>query len=413
MIQKISVQDEAHNAFVKSHSNGDLGQLTYWGELKKINGWKWVKVNVGEDEKHITGAALLLFKKIPKLNLTFCYANRGFVVDWSDRESTKALTEATVETAKEHNAIMVRIDPDLDEHTEGLLEAISSLGFRHKGLEKGLYAYTQPRYHAVTDLSPDLDTVFKTFQSRTRTNVRKSLKNGLVLEDAPFEKMKEFYEIMKITGDRDDFSIRGLDYFQRMYQVLSPSKDVNLFLVKLLPEVALKNLEEDLSKRNKELSRLEKKEQDENTLEQKTQIQRAKDNTLALIEEMRKLMEEYPEGKYLSGAIFTLCGVKAYYLYGASSNQYRDLLPNYFMQWEMMCYAKEQGATSYDFGGISGREGELSDEAPGLWEFKKRWGAEAIGRIGEFDYVLKPFWYRLMEWALKIRKSRHHDGMGA
>ena len=53
MIQKISVQDEAHNAFVKSHSNGDLGQLTYWGELKKINGWKWVKVNVGEDEKHI------------------------------------------------------------------------------------------------------------------------------------------------------------------------------------------------------------------------------------------------------------------------------------------------------------------------------------------------------------------------
>ena len=52
-------------------------------------------------------------------------------------------------------------------------------------------------------------------------------------------------------------------------------------------------------------------------------------------------MEEYPEGKYLSGAIFTLCGAKVYYLYGASSNQYRDLLPNYFMQWEMMRYAKE------------------------------------------------------------------------
>ena len=42
-------------------------------------------------------------------------------------------------------------------------------------------------------------------------------------------------------------------------------------------------------------------------------------------------------------------GNKSYYLYGASSNDYRDFLPNHHMQFEMMKYAREHGATTYDF----------------------------------------------------------------
>ena len=33
-------------------------------------------------------------------------------------------------------------------------------------------------------------------------------------------------------------------------------------------------------------------------------------------------------------------GKKSYYLYGASSNDYRDFLPNHHMQYEMMKYAE-------------------------------------------------------------------------
>ena len=379
MIKEIQITDKEHNDFVKSHPYGDIGQLTPWGELKEINGWSWEKINVGTEDR-ITGAALLLYKKIPKLNLYFCYANRGFVVDWNDEESAQKLTEAAVAAAKKRNAIMVRIDPDIDEREEGIIEKIQTYGFRHKGLKKGLYAYTQPRLHMTTDLSPDLKDVMKSFQSRTRTNVRKSLKNGLVFERAPLEKMPIFHEMMQVTGSRDEFSIRGLDYFQRMYEVFNPTGDCELFLVRLDPKEAAEGLKKDIENREREKNRLEKREMTDGIRTQLEQIDRSIDTSKDQLEDMEKLMETRPEGIYLSGAIYTQCGEKAYYLYGASTDEYRDLLPNYFMQWKMMEFAKEHGATSYDFGGITGRKA-TGRRGTGLYEFK-RWGMEAIGRVG-------------------------------
>ena len=70
-MQIMTVSNEEFNAFIKNHPNGDMSELTYWGELKDINGWDWEKVAVGDGEK-ITGATLLLFKKIPYLPASFC-----------------------------------------------------------------------------------------------------------------------------------------------------------------------------------------------------------------------------------------------------------------------------------------------------------------------------------------------------
>lgn len=69
------------------------------------------------------------------------------------------------------------------------------------------------------------------------------------------------------------------------------------------------------------------------------------------IEELTEMEKTNPEGKVLSGSILTFAGHKAYYLYGASSNEYRDYLPNYNMQLTMMRIARDRGAKTYDFGG--------------------------------------------------------------
>ena len=53
---------------------------------------------------------------------------------------------------------------------------------------------------------------------------------------------------------------------------------------------------------------------------------------------MLELEKVHPDGIYLSGALLMFAGNKSYYLYGASSNDYRDFLPNHHMQ--MMQYAK-------------------------------------------------------------------------
>ena len=48
-------------------------------------------------------------------------------------------------------------------------------------------------------------------------------------------------------------------------------------------------------------------------------------------------------------------GNKTWYLYGASDNAYRNAMPNYLLQWEMIRWAIESGCEIYDFRGVSGR----------------------------------------------------------
>lgn len=403
MIEVMQVSDQQFDQFIKTHPNGDMCQLTGWGKVKAHNGWLHDKVAVGQDG-NILGAASLLFRKIPGLGRSLCYVSRGFVVDWHDKSVVEALLQAVKDVCQQYRAFVIKVDPVISEKQADILQTIESYGFKHQGFSFGLSGGAQPRHHMITDISLDEKALLKSFQSRTRTNVRKSQKYGFELEDAPIEKMSIFYNIMQVTGDRDDFNIRSQEYFEWIYQALNPTGDAKLFLVKLNPKEAIKGLEKDIRNKEKEVKRLQEKEATEQMTQQIQDIQASIQTTQAQITELQALQEAHPEGTYLSGSVYTQAGEKAYYLYGASSNEFRELMPNYFMQWEMMKYAKSQGATSYSFGAVSGMEGHPDDEAPGLFEFKKRWAAEKVSFIGEFDYVISPFWNNLFNFAMKIRK---------
>ena len=69
-----------------------------------------------------------------------------------------------------------------------------------------------------------------------------------------------------------------------------------------------------------------------------------------------------------------------------------------------MEYAKSQGATQYDFGGVSI---DLDEDDPqhGLYQFKKVWGTELSEKVGEFDYVLKPIQYALFDKGIEVYRN--------
>ena len=96
-----------------------------------------------------------------------------------------------------------------------------------------------------------------------------------------------------------------------------------------------------------------------------------------------------------------ISGDKAWYLYGASSNRHRNLMPNYLIQWEMIRWAREQGCTLYDFRGVSG---DLNEDNPlyGLYRFKKGFGGEFTEFIGEWDQIYSPVFYWLFNHVLPI-----------
>ena len=396
-MEKMNITNQQHDAFVKSHPNGDLLQLSKWADTKKLTGWYSRRIAVGENGQ-IKGVGQLLFKKIPKLPYTLCYVSRGFVADYNNKEVLEALLSYAKEVARDEKSYAIKIDPDVevDKGAEAL-KNLRELGFKHKGLKEGLSKdYIQPRMTMITPIDKTDDELVQSFERRNRSKVRLALKRGTKVERSNREGLKIFANLMKITGERDGFLTRDISYFENIYDALHEDGDAELFLVKLEPKPVLDMVNQDLEAQLAEKEKLQSKKQDKKTLNKLNDIENKIKKTNELKSDLTELEKSEPEGIYLSGALLMFAGNKSYYLYGASSNDYRDFLPNHHMQFEMMKYAREHGATTYDFGGTD-NDPDKDSEHYGLWAFKRVWGTYLSEKIGEFDYVLNQPLYHLVE----------------
>ena len=105
------------------------------------------------------------------------------------------------------------------------------------------------------------------------------------------------------------------------------------------------------------------------------------------------------------GVSVKICGKEmVWYLYGASSNEHRNLMPNYLLQWRMIQWAVETGCRIYDFRGVSGN---VSEDNPlyGLFRFKQGFGGAFTEFVGEEDLVLSPFIYWAVEHGTSVFKD--------
>ena len=129
-------------------------------------------------------------------------------------------------------------------------------------------------------------------------------------------------------------------------------------------------------------------------------------NSGNLVEDgLAQLFLAYYDDIPLAGAIAFRLGTRAWYVYGASSNEHRNLQASHLMQWEMIKWAKASGCKVYDFRGVSG-EVDPNNPLYGLYRFKEGFGTILREYVGEYDYVLNRPLYRLWQAALKIRQRR-------
>jgi lipid II:glycine glycyltransferase (peptidoglycan interpeptide bridge formation enzyme) len=98
-------------------------------------------------------------------------------------------------------------------------------------------------------------------------------------------------------------------------------------------------------------------------------------------------------------------------MYGASSEQHRNLMPPYLLQWEAMLWAREKGCRTYDLWGVPDREEEVleaefakrSDGLWGVYRFKRGFGGRLVRTTGAWDLVYAPLRYRLYSAAVRLR----------
>ena len=333
---------EEYKNFLEGHERCNFQQSLEWGKVKD----SWTnEVVLAEDENgNIIGSLSVLIRKIPIFG-NLMYSSRGPVCDIHDEKVLKQLTDGVKELAKKYHAFVLKIEPDIKSDDKEFREIVTKLGYKIKDDAKDFNEEIQPRYVFRLDIKGKTeDEIFAGFHQKTRYNIRLATKKGVTVKEGTKEDLKDFHKIMVETGSRDGFIIRSLEYFEKMYDELAP--------------------------------------------------------------EHMKLLMAYYEGKPISGVIPIMYGNKTWYLYGASSNEYRNVMPNYLLQWEMIKLAISRGDDIYDLRGVSGVVDE-SHPQYGLYRFKKGFGAEFTEFLGEIYIPFKPMWYKLYKIAEKtFRKLR-------
>lgn len=332
-VRRIAGDDPgAFYSFVAECEYGDVLQTPAWARLKAASGWK-AHYLLAEEGGTARGACLALERRLPRLPWSLLYCPRGPVLDWNSPDSFAPMADALRSLARERGAILVKIDPPVPAGGAAARDAIAARSYRPVSSDG--FGGTQPRCVMKLDLSRGADAVFAGFKPKWRYNVRLAERKGVTVREGGGDDVGAFYELLRETARRDRFLVRGREYFHTMWEELRHDGLIRIFL------------------------------------------------------------GEY-EGRLISGALMYVMGRQAWYTYGASSNESRNVMPNHLMQWTMIQAAIAAGCTVYDFRGVSCRQEEDADDhLQGLNRFKAGFGASFVEYIGEFDLPVRPLLYPL------------------
>lgn len=286
--------------------------------------WQWEALICRGTDGQIRASLALLIRKVPGTPFTIMYGCRGPVCDLDDREAVADLLDGAKKLAKKYHSYVIKLDPDVPSENTAFTEMMRSFGFVIQDGGKNFEAI-QPRYvFRLNVAGRTADELLMSFHQKTRYNIRVAIKKGVEIRLCGKEAVPDFSRLMLTTGVRDGFVTRDASYFSSMLDNLG---------------------------------------------------------------EHARLYMAYHDGEAIAGTLAIWYGDKVWYLYGASSNEHRNLMPNYLLQWTMIQWALEKGCRIYDFRGVSG---DLSEDNPlyGLYKFKKGFGGDFVEFTGEMDLVL-------------------------
>jgi len=202
----------------------------------------------------------------------------------------------------------------------------------------------QPPDTVVLDLTPGYETLLAGMHKKTRYNIRLASKKGVEVKEEGIEKLKDWYRLYQVTAERDKIAIHPFSYYQRLFELISRESSSVI-----------------------------------------------------------KIYMAYSDGDLLAGIIVLFHETEATYLYGASSNEKRNLMPSYGLQSEAIQEACRRGCLSYDLFGIPPVD-DPEHPMSGLYRFKTGFGGEIRHRPGAWDYPYSRLFYFLYVVMEKLRR---------
>src|SRR5581483_8992447 len=161
----------------------------------------------------------------------------------------------------------------------------------------------------MLDISGSEDDVLNRMKPKWRYNIRLAEKRGVEVVPAGPDDFADFYQVYRATGERDFFIIRPYDYCRLEWQLFLEAGMASFWLARY-------------------------------------------------------------EGQTLAGIMPFALGKRAWYMFGASGNEHRNVMPNHLLQWRVIQWARAQGCTEYD---MWGAPDTLAEDQPlwGVYLFKQ------------------------------------------
>jgi lipid II:glycine glycyltransferase (peptidoglycan interpeptide bridge formation enzyme) len=320
-----------------------------WGAVKAQTGWSARRLLWTGGDGSPRAAASMLVRRLPRLPLGVAYVPKGPALDWADMGLAEEVLAAVEAEARRSRAIFVKIDPDVPV-ASGAGRGFTGMLRRRGWVESA--EQIQFRNTALLDLRPGEEALLAGMKPKWRYNIRLAERRGVQVRKGTAEDLVGFYDMVQETGARDGFLVRPFPYYEHTWRTFMEPADGEAPSAHLLLAEA--------------------------------------------------------EGVAVAGLMVFCFGATAWYLYGASSDRQRQLMPNHLLQWEAMRLARGRGCEVYDLWGAPDVL-EESDPMWGVWRFKEGFGASFAPHIGAWDY---PVW-RARYWAYTSLMPRVLDRMRA
>ena len=360
-----------HLAHVGTLRSASFLQTPAWGEVKAE--WRHESIGWFDPAGTQVGAALVLYRRLPRLKRSLAYLPEGPLLDWSTVD-LGALLRPLAAHVKAQGAFGVRIGPPVvtrrwdaaaikagiadpavtrldglapterDAVGARVVSQLHELGWRPQSVEGG-FAAGQPRHvfqlplrqRGETSAARTEDEVLRGMNQQWRRNIKKAAKEGVEVtsvgggttDRAVLEgELKAFHDLYVHTAERDGFTPRPLAYFRTMLDALGAEDPDRI-----------------------------------------------------------RLWSARHQGDLVASTIAIRVGAHSWYSYGASSTDKREVRGSNAVQWAMMQDAIAAGADVYDLRGITDTL-DADDAQAGLIQFKVGTGGEAVELAGEWDLPL-------------------------
>ena len=309
--------------------------------------------------------------------------------------------EKVKEFAKSKNGYILRIDPyviykqrdingDIVEGGEDnthVVDHLKSLGFKKVKIENmeqvgwmfslGLEGKTE-------------EQILKEMKPNTRNTIRKAEKLGITMTELSYDELDRFQNIMEETGERKNFAVRNVEYFQNMYNLFHDSNEVKYYVTELNLTEYIKRLNDEIKEKEEKLSNLGDAKYNDG---QRKNISSEIESLKKRIDDAEEIREKTKKDIItLSGSMFILIDPEIIYLSSGNYEEYMRFNSQYLIQWELIKYGIKSNFKKHNFYGIPANINEHPKDY-GIYEFKKGFNGYVEELIGEFELPLKKEYY--------------------